>query len=180
MAKRSSARSASKPTGASNIAIFPGSFDPPTFGHINIIERSIKVFRHVIVAIADNSKKRALFNSEERIDILKQIFRNEPNIEFDSFNGLLVDYVRKKQIFTIVRGIRTVGDYEYELQMSLANRILEPSIETVFMMTEGRYSHISSSIIKEVIALGGSAKHMIHPFVEQLLKKKLFPKTKPL
>ncbi len=174
MAKRLSVPSKESQT---DIAIFPGSFDPPTFGHINIIERGARVFKRVIVAIANNSKKKTLFSAEERISILKKIFKDKPNIEFDSFEGLLVNYAKRKGIATIVRGIRTVGDYEYELQMSLANRILEPKIETVFMMTEGRYSHISSSIIKEVIALGGSATHMIHPFVERMLIKKLFPKS---
>lgn len=155
-------------------AICAGSFDPPSFGHINIIERGLKIFDRIIVAIAVNSAKKTLLTPDERIDILKQIFKNEPRVAFDYFDGLLVNYAREKKINTLLRGIRTVSDYEYELQISLANRMLEPKIETVFMMTEGRFSHISSSIIKEVISLGGSGKDMIHPFVEEKLKKKLF------
>lgn len=155
-------------------AICAGSFDPPSYGHINIIERGLKIFDRVIVAIAVNGAKKTLFTPDERIDILKQIFKNEARVEFDYFEGLLVNYAREKKVHTILRGIRTVADYEYELQISLANRMLEPKIETVFMMTEGRFSYISSSIIKEVISLGGSGKDMIHPFVEDRLKKKLF------
>lgn len=105
--------------------------------------------------------------------MLKELFKNEPRVEIDSFEGLLVNYAKKRKVNVLVRGIRTVADYEFELQMSLANRMLDPSIETVFIMTEGRYSHISSTIIKQVIKLGGSGKEMIHPFVEKKLKEKL-------
>lgn len=159
-----------------NACICVGTFDPPTFGHINIIERSLKIFEHVVVAIANNSSKKTLFTVAERENILKEILKKEPRIEIDSFTGLLVNYAKEKNIFTLVRGIRTVGDYEFESQMSLANRILEPNIETVFIMTEGHLSYISSSIIKEVIALGGSGKDMVHPFVEDKLRQKLLKK----
>ena len=115
----------------------------------------------------------ALFTVAERIKLLKELFKNEQRVTIETFAGLLVNFAKNRGIHTLMRGIRTVGDYEYEFQMSLANRILEPSVETIFMMTEGRFSHISSSIIKEVISLGGSGKEMIHPLVEESLKKKL-------
>lgn len=154
-------------------AICPGSFDPPTDGHINIIERGLRVFDAITVAVAINRSKKTLFTPQERVTLLKELLKKHPNVEMDSFEGLLVDYCHKKKIHTILRGIRTVSDYEYELQMSLANRILHPDIETLFMMTEGRFSHISSSIIKEVISFGGSGEGMIHPFVEKKLREKL-------
>lgn len=156
------------------IAICPGSFDPPSFGHINIIERTLRIAQNVIVAVAAANSKNSLFTVDERVNMMKQIFKDEPRISIDSFDGLLVDFAKKNKSHILVRGIRTVSDYEYELQMSLANRTLDETIETIFMMTEGRYSYISSSIIKQVIALGGSGKDMIHPYVEKMLKKKLF------
>lgn len=159
-------------------AICAGSFDPPTFGHINIIERGLRLFDKIVVAVAHNSKKSSLFSVEERLEILKQIFKDESRVEFDNFSGLLVEYAKKRGVSTLIRGIRTVSDYEYELQMSLANRILEAKIDTVFLMPESRYSHISSSIIKEIIQLGGSCKGMIHPFVESRMKKRLLANGK--
>lgn len=154
-------------------ALCPGSFDPPTDGHLNIVKRGLKIFDHITVAVAINRSKKTLFTPEERVAMLKELFKETKNVEIDSFEGLLVDYCHKKKIHTILRGIRTVSDYEYELQMSLANRILHPDIETIFMMTEGRYSHISSSIIKEIISFGGKGKGMIHPLVEKRLREKL-------
>ena len=154
------------------IALCPGSFDPPTNGHINIIERGLRIFDKITVAVAINRSKKTIFEPEERVEMLKNLLKDKKNVEIDSFEGLLVDYCRKKGIHTILRGIRTVSDYEYELQMSLANRILNPDIETIFMMTEGRFSHISSSIIKEIIAFGGAGSGMIHPVVEKKLKEK--------
>ena len=155
------------------IALCPGSFDPPTLGHINIIERALKCFEKVVVAVAINTSKRSTFTPEERVELLKTLFKGRKNIEIDTFSGLLVNYARKKKVNTILRGLRTVQDYEYELQMALANKKLAPDIETIFMMTEAEYSHISSSIIKEVIFFGGNGKGMIHPHVEKKLKEKL-------
>lgn len=153
--------------------ICPGSFDPPTNGHINIIERALKLFDKVIVAVAINTSKKTVFTPKERMEILKTLFKNQPNVEVDAFEGLLVGYARKKKCPIILRGLRTVQDYEYELQMSLANKKMAPDLETIFMMTESAFSHISSSIIKEVIYFGGSGEEMIHPFVEKKLKEKL-------
>lgn len=159
-------------------AICAGSFDPPTFGHINIIERGLRMFDRIIVAVATNSAKKSLFTVEERLDIMRQIFKNEERITFDTFDGLLVDFAKKSGATALIRGIRTVSDYEYELQMSLANRTMQPDIDTLFLMPESRYSHISSSIIKEIIKLGGSCKGMIHPFVESRMKKKLLQENR--
>lgn len=156
-----------------SIAICPGSFDPPTYGHLNIIERTLKIFDQVIVAVAINKSKQAFFTPEERVSMLRKIIPNRKKVTIDAFDGLLVKYCQKRKIHTIVRGIRTVSDYEFELQMSLANRKLNPKMETLFMMTEGRYSHISSTIIKEVISYGGADGGMIHPYVARKLREKL-------
>ncbi len=158
--------------------ICAGSFDPPSFGHINMIERALKLFNRVIIAIGTDNAKNSTLTVEERKDLLKEIFKSEPRIEIDTFNGLLVDYAKAKNIRVLLRGIRSIADYEYELQMSLANRMLDSSIETIFIMTEGRLSHISSSIIKQVIALGGDGREMIHPIVEKKLKEKLLGSRK--
>lgn len=158
-----------------NQAICAGTFDPPTMGHINIIERGLKIFDKLIIAVASASpaSKTPIFTVQERVEILREIFHKKDNVEIDTFNGLLVDYAQKIGCNTILRGIRTMSDYEYESQMALANKTLAPQIETIYMMTEGRYAHLSSSIIKEIISCGGSTKGMIHPLVENKLKEKL-------
>lgn len=156
------------------IAVCPGSFDPPTEGHINIIERGLKLFDKVIVAVAVNSAKKNVFSAPERMDLLKELLKNKKNVEVDTFEDrLLVDYVRSKGARVILRGLRTIQDYEYEFQMALANKSLAPEIETVFMMTESQYSHLSSSLIREILALGGPAAGMIHPTVEKKIREKL-------
>ncbi|MBU4484976.1 pantetheine-phosphate adenylyltransferase [bacterium] len=155
------------------IALCTGSFDPPTNGHINIIQRGLKIFDKIIVGVAINTSKNPTLTSEERVELLREIFKGDDRIEIESFDGLLVEYLKKKNIYTILRGIRNMSDYEYEFQMALANKTLCRELETVFMMTEGEYSHLSSSIIKEVISFGGSVAGMIHPAVEKKLKEKL-------
>ena len=154
-------------------AICAGSFDPPTDGHLNIIDRGLTVFDRIIVAIAVNTSKKTIFTPEERLEMLREIFKDKPNVEVDAFEGLLVDYARQKGVLTILRGLRTMGDYEYESQMALANKTLDPEIEILYMMTEGKYAHLSSSIIKEIITFGGSGGGMIHPVVAEKLKEKL-------
>lgn len=158
------------------VAIYPGSFDPFTNGHINIIERGVRVFDKVIVAVADNSSKKTTFTIEERVEIIREVFHNRPEVGVDYFQGLLVEYARKMGTNVVLRGMRTVSDFEYELQMALSNKTLYPEIETIFMVTEGAYSHISSSLIKEIITLGGSAKGMIPEIVEKRLREKLLRK----
>jgi pantetheine-phosphate adenylyltransferase len=160
-----------------NTAICAGSFDPPTDGHINIVERGLKIFDKIIVAVAINTTKQLIFTPQERVEMLKEIFREWDNVEVDAFEGLLVDYAKKRGVHTILRGLRTMEDYEYESQMALANKTLDPEVEILYMMTEGKYAHLSSSIIKEIITFGGSGCGMIHPIVEKKLKEKLAPKA---
>jgi len=154
-------------------AICAGSFDPPTDGHINIVKRGLKVFDRIIVAVAVNTRKETIFTAEERLEMLREIFNGEERVTVDSFEGLLVNYARSKGAHTILRGLRNMGDYEYESQMALANKTLDPDMEILYMMTEGKYAHLSSSIIKEILQFGGSGCGMIHPVVEKELKKKL-------
>ena len=157
----------------SKVAIYPGSFDPFTRGHMNIIDRGIKVFDKVIVAVAHNKSKNTMFTLEERVEILNSLFEGRSDVEVDSFEGLLVDYVVKRGTNVVLRGMRTVSDFEYELQMALANKTLNDGVETVFMVTDSEYSHISSSVIKEVVSLNGSASHMVPDIVEAKLRDKL-------
>ena len=157
----------------SKVAVYPGSFDPFTRGHMNVIDRGIKVFDKVIVAVAHNKSKNTIFTLEERVEILNSLFEGRSDIEVDSFEGLLVDYVIKRGTNVVLRGMRTVSDFEYELQMALANKTLNDGVETVFMVTDSEFSHISSSVIKEVVSLNGSASHMIPDIVEKKLREKL-------
>lgn len=162
-----------KPLIMCKVAICPGSFDPITIGHINIVERGLNIFDKLIIAIAVNTTKEPIFSVDERLFQVKEIFKDYKSVEVDSFSGLLVDYAKKRGVKAILRGIRNMSDYEYESQMVLANKTLDPSLEFIYMMTEGKYAHLSSSIIKEVITFGGSGCGMIHPIVEKMLKEKL-------
>lgn len=152
-------------------AIYPGSFDPLTFGHIDIIERSTRLFDQVIVSILTNPRKAPLFTVEERIAIMDEILKPRfPNVEIDVFHGLLVDYAKQKNAQAIVRGVRAIADYEYEFQMALMNRRLAPDIETVFMMPAENYSYVSSRLVKEIAELGGSVSGLVPETVEKRLK----------
>ena len=154
--------------------IYPGSFDPLTFGHIDIIERSLRLFENVVVAIITNPSKQPLFTVEERRDMLEEIARKRfPKVEVDVFHGLLVDYAKRKHAQAIVRGIRAVADYEYEFQMALMNRRLAPQIETVFMMPAEHYSYLSSRLVKEIAELGGSVRGLVPDNVEKRLRERL-------
>lgn len=155
------------------IAIYPGSFDPFTYGHENIIERSVKVFDQIIVAVAHNTSKKTIFTVEERVEILNEVFRNRDDVKVDYFEGLLVEYIKKMGTNVVLRGMRTVSDFEFEMQMALANKTLSSELETVFMVTDSEFSHISSSVIKEVVSLNGSASHMVPEIVETKLREKL-------
>ncbi len=154
------------------IAIYPGSFDPLTYGHLNIIERGRLLFDKLIVAVAHNTAKKTFFDFEERIEILNEILKDVDDVEVDGFEGLLVDYAVRKNATVILRGIRTVSDFEYEFQMALANKMLNPALETVFMMTDAKYSYLSSTLIKEIVHFGGSVSSMVPPVVEEKLKHK--------
>ena len=158
-------------------AIYPGSFDPLTNGHLDIIERSARLFDELIVAILTNPQKTPLFSVDERLEIMRQIVQPRfKNVRFDAFHGLLVDYAQKSHAQAIVRGIRAIADYEFEFEMALMNRRLNPNIETVFMMPAESYSYLSSRLVKEVATLGGSVKGLVPEMVEQLLLQKLNPR----
>ncbi|MFI5176039.1 MAG: pantetheine-phosphate adenylyltransferase [Terriglobia bacterium] len=155
------------------IALYPGTFDPVTNGHIDIIERCSKLFDEVIVAILLNPDKDPLFTVKERVAMLKTVARNRfGNVTVDTFDGLLVEYAVKKKATVIVRGIRAISDYEYELQMALMNRRLEPRIETVFMLPAESFSYLSSKLIREIFVLGGSVRGLVPEIVEQRLLAK--------
>jgi len=154
------------------IAVYPGSFDPLTNGHVDIIERGAKLFDRIVIAILVNLEKRPLFTASERVDIARETFRAHPNVEADTFDGLLVDYVRRRGAQVIVRGLRAVSDFEYEMQMALMNRRLSGEVETVFMMPAEPYTYVSSRLVKEVVALGGSVHGLVPPGVEARLRDK--------
>lgn len=143
------------------IAVYPGSFDPVTNGHLDIIERASRVFDKVIVGVLNNSGKSPLFSIEERVEMLESVTRHIKNVEIDSFTGLLVDFVKVKNASVIVKGLRTVGDFEYEFQMALLNKALNPEYETMFMMTDSKYSYISSSMVKELAGFGGNLTGLV-------------------
>jgi pantetheine-phosphate adenylyltransferase len=154
------------------IAVYPGSFDPPTFGHLDIIDRSSRVFSRVIVAVAMNIRKNVMFPPAERRAMLRKLTRPYSNVEIDSFRGLLVDYARDKGAHVVVRGLRAISDFEYEFQMAHMNKKLAPDVDTVFMMTGERYSYISSNIVKEIAAFGGKIDDLVPaPVREQVLRK---------
>jgi pantetheine-phosphate adenylyltransferase len=153
--------------------IYPGSFDPLTCGHVDIIVRGATIFDKVIVAVLENIDKKALFTVDERVEMIRETFNDRENVEADAFSGLLVDYSLSRGATAIVRGIRAISDFEYEFQMALMNRRLAPKIETVFMMPAEEYSYVSSRLIKEVAVLGGSVKGLVPAGVETKLIKKL-------
>lgn len=155
------------------MAIYPGSFDPITYGHLDLIERGSRLFSRLIVAILSNDSKEPLFSVSERMEMLAQSVKVFPNVEVDSFNGLLVDYASVRGATALMRGIRAISDYEYELQMALMNRRLRPDIETVFLMAGEAYSFISSRLVKQVIGLGGNISGLVPPMVEARLRDRL-------
>jgi pantetheine-phosphate adenylyltransferase len=158
-------------------AIYPGTFDPVTNGHIDIIQRALTIFDKIIVAIAINPGKEPLFTLEERLTMLREALKDIPNVEVDNFDGLLVDYAKKRDACAIVRGLRAVSEFEYEFQMALMNRKLERDIETFFLMTGLRWIFTSSSIIKEAAQFGGNVEEMVPELVNQKLKEKFAEKT---
>ncbi|NOK39634.1 pantetheine-phosphate adenylyltransferase [Corallococcus exercitus] len=157
------------------VAIYPGSFDPLTNGHLSLIQRSLKMFDRLIVAIAVNPKKTPLFSQEERIELIREAV-NDPRVEVDAFHGLLVDYVHHRNVSVVIRGLRAVSDFEYEFQLANMNRKLAPDIDTVFMMTGEDYFYISSQLVREVATFGGNVEGLVPPNVNAGLKKKFGPK----
>ncbi len=155
------------------IAVYPGSFDPITNGHIDVIKRAAKAFDHLIVAVLVNDSKKSLFTLEERLDILKHSIKDVDNVSFDSFSGLLVDYCKEKQLSAIVRGLRAISDFEFEMQMAQMNRQLYDETETVFFTTSEKYSYLSSSLVKEVVKFGGKIDGLVPDYVIMKIKQKL-------
>ena len=160
------------------VAIYPGSFDPLTNGHVDIIERGSRIFDAIIVAILANVEKTPLFSENERIAIIRDVFKGHQNVQVEAFSGLLVEYAQHKRATVLVRGLRAVSDFEYEFQMALMNRRLAPGLETVFMMPDEKYTYISSRLIKEVSTLGGEITGLVPPVVEERLRAKQKTKKK--
>jgi pantetheine-phosphate adenylyltransferase len=157
------------------VAIYPGTFDPITNGHIDVLERAIEIFDRVIVTVARNSAKSPMFSDDERVEMIKRVVKKYGrNVEVDSFSGLLVDYARSKRAVAIVRGLRAISDFEYEFQMALMNRKLSEGISTVYLMPHERYTYLNSSIVREIAALGGD----ITSFVPRYVARRLLQKTK--
>lgn len=155
-----------------NIAVYPGSFDPVTNGHLDIIRRSAELYDKLVVAVLNNSAKRPLFSSEERVELIRRVTGDLPNVTVEAFSGLLIDFVRNKGARVVIKGLRAVSDFEYEFQMALLNKQLCGEVESLFMVTSSKYSYISSSIIKEVAGLGGSLDELVPPeIVGDLLEK---------
>lgn len=155
------------------IAIYPGSFDPPTEGHLDLIARGARIFDRLILGVLRNAEKQPLFSVDERLEMLREISRDLPNVEAREFEGLLVDFARDCGARAVLRGIRAVSDYEYELQMAMMNRRLAPHLETVFMMPAEAYSYVSSRLVKEVFRLGGSVGGLVPKLVEERLRGKM-------
>jgi pantetheine-phosphate adenylyltransferase len=155
------------------LAIYPGSFDPLTNGHVDIITRGARLFDRIVVAVLINAEKSPLFTIEERLDIARAVFKDMPNVEVDTFDGLLVDYVERRNAQVIVRGLRAVSDFEFEFQMALMNQRLNGRIETIFMMPAEQYTYISSRLIKEVFRLGGRVHGLVPDMVEERLRRKI-------
>ncbi len=155
-----------------HIGVYPGTFDPISRGHLDIIDRGLKLFDRLIVAVAEKPQKTTLFDIDERVDIIRAEVKGRKNITVEPFDSLLVDYVKQKKAATVLRGLRVISDFEYEFQMALTNRQLAPDIETVFMMTKEKYAPVSSRFVKEIARLGGNVSAFVTPNVSRRLKKK--------
>jgi pantetheine-phosphate adenylyltransferase len=154
------------------IAVYPGSFDPLTRGHLDIIQRASKIFDHVIVAVSNNASKKNVFSASERIEMVEEAIRGLPNVDVDAISGLLVDYMRKKKARVLIRGLRVVSDMDYEFQLASFNRRLYKEVETVFLMPDDQYTYLASSMVREISRLGAGAEQFVTPFVARKLKLK--------
>ncbi len=156
-----------------SVAVYPGSFDPVTLGHYDIIERSARIMDRVIVGVLNNNSKTPLFSVEERVNMLKSVTKELPNVEVKSFGGLLVDFVRQCNADVIIRGLRAITDFEYELQLSQTNHVIAPEVDTIFLTTNLKYSYLSSSIVKEIAMYHGDISAFLHPEIAQRMQEKL-------
>lgn len=154
------------------IAIYPGSFDPVTYGHLDIIDRALKIFDNLIVSIFTNSNKKPMFTPQERLEMLSKVLHGDKRIKIECFNGLLVDYLKQKKINIVIRGLRAISDLEYEFQMAAANRTLYKDIETIYFMPRQRYSYLSSSVVREIAHFGGDVSKMVPPYVAKKIREK--------
>ena len=157
----------------SKIAIYPGTFDPITYGHIDIIERAAAIFDKVIVAVATNPQKKPMFSVEERVDMIRHSVKDNTRVEVDKIEGLLVEYAAQRKAHAVIRGLRAISDFEFELQMALVNRKLDDKLITVFLMPHERYSYLNSSIVKELALFGGRFECFVPPYVEDKVKEKI-------
>jgi len=155
------------------IAIYPGTFDPITYGHIDVVRRARELFSRVVVLVARNNTKRPMFTDEERVTMIREVFKGDKRVEVDGFDGLLVDYARRRKASAIVRGLRAVSDFEYEFQMALTNRKLAPTVDTVFLVPHEKYTYLNSSIVREVARLGGDVSDFVPPGVRRRLLEKV-------
>lgn len=154
-------------------AVYPGSFDPVTLGHGDIIERTVKMFDRVIIGVLNNNAKSPMFSVDERVEMLKEVTKHLSNVEIQSFEGLLIDFVRRNKANVVVRGLRAITDFEYELQMAQTNRVIAPEVDTIFLTTNLKYSYLSSSIVKEIAGYNGYISEFLHPVVEKRMKEKV-------
>ena len=156
-----------------HVALYPGTFDPITYGHIDVVRRATELFSRVVVLVARNSTKQPMFTAEERAAMIREVFRRHPRVEVDGFNGLLVEYARRRKASVIIRGLRAVSDFEYEFQMALTNRKLAPRIDTIFLVPHERYTYLNSTIVREVARLGGDVSDFVPPVVRRRLLEKV-------
>ncbi|GLB29266.1 phosphopantetheine adenylyltransferase [Lacrimispora amygdalina] len=159
-------------------AVYPGSFDPVTFGHLDIIERSARMCDHLIIGVLNNNSKTPLFSVEERVNMLKSLTSDFDNVEVKSFGGLMIDFVRANQADAVIRGLRAVTDFEYELQIAQTNRVIAPEVDTVFLTTNLKYSYLSSSIVKEIASYGGEISAFVPENIAERVRKKIEDRTK--
>lgn len=155
------------------IAIYPGTFDPITYGHIDVVRRARELFSRVVVLVARNTAKQPMFTDDERTAMIREVFKGDRRVEVDGFDGLLVDYARRRKASVIVRGLRAVSDFEYEFQMALTNRKLAPTVDTVFLVPHEKYTYLNSTIVREVARLGGDVSDFVPPGVRRRLMEKI-------
>jgi pantetheine-phosphate adenylyltransferase len=157
------------------LAVYPGTFDPITYGHIDVVERAAQLFHRVIILVASNTTKAPLFTDDERMAMIREVFASKPSIEVDGFDGLLVDYARRRKASVIIRGLRAVSDFEIEFQMALTNRKMSKELETIFLVPREQYSYLNSTIVREIARLGGDVSGFVPPVVRRRLRAKFRP-----